>query len=69
MIPLKLSAYEQSALAELASNAKSIQWTLFGLGREPTAGELQIFVNTVMRFDKIKWDQLYDKLHRTGENS
>lgn len=38
--PLKLSSYEQSALAELSD-----------------------------RFRDIKWDNLYDKLHRTGENS
>lgn len=69
MIPLKLTRYEQSALAELAQVASGVQYCLFGQGKEPTPEMLDKFAEAVMRYDQINWGTLYDKLHRSGENS
>lgn len=69
MIELNLTAYEQSALAELSCCAAGVAWQLFGKNEEATERQLQEFADVVMRFDKINWGTLYDKLHRSGANS
>jgi len=69
VIPLKLSSYEQSALAELSVAASSVHWTYFGKGEEATQKQLEQFAEVVLRFDKINWGTMYDKLHRSGANS
>lgn len=65
---LQLSAYTQSALAELCCAAKSLQWSLQN-GKEPTPEQLEAFADVVERFDRVKWDDTYDRLHRSGANS
>lgn len=69
MIPLNLSQYEQDALAELSIVAASVKWQIFGTKQNVSQKTLDEFVDVVMRFDRINWGTMYDKLHRSGANS
>ena len=66
---LDLTSYEQDALAEICCATQSIQYRHKSKFEAATAEQLQTFEEAIMRFDKIRWDVLYDKLHRSGANS
>lgn len=68
-IPLTLSAYQQDALAELATHCAAIAYHWRQHNRQPTEDQLERFTDTIDRFDRINWGDLYDRLHRTGANS
>lgn len=70
MSELKLSAYEQSAVAELCSVMKSAHWQLFGI-KQPLVSEkiADDVYDVLLKFENVKWDVLYDKFHRTGANA
>lgn len=67
MSELNLSSYEQSALAELSSICHSIKYK-FDTEGVAAVEYFDSIISVIDKFDKIKWDQLYDKLHRTGAN-
>jgi hypothetical protein len=66
MTPLKLTSYEQSALAEVCSAMSRMMWLARQKGESI---DIKEFEHVGFTFDSIRWDYLYDKLHRTGENS
>ena len=68
-IPLRLSAYQQDALAELATHCAAIAYHWREHNRQPTEEQLERFTDTIDRFDRINWGDLYDRLHRTGANA
>jgi hypothetical protein len=72
MSQLKLSAGEQNVLAEFSALAKTISYAF--TQRNPDYDNIRLvagerFVEILDRFDRIRYDDLYDRLHRTGENS
>lgn len=67
MTPLKLTAYEQSALAELAGLMAGISYQLLNGKPMPENVGLRL-EHIALSYDKAHWGMLYDKLHRTGEN-
>lgn len=68
MVDLKLTAYQQSALAELC-RIMPHPYHDFKDGREPNLQDLGTkLIDTFQQFDEINWSELYDKLHRTGTN-
>lgn len=77
MIELKLSAYQQDALAELASVISRVKRRMEQAPQytspESQAAREQMtsddIEQTIERFERINWGELYDKLHRTGANS
>lgn len=69
-IPLLLTAYEQDAIANLAQVCKSVHWIMIGDGDLTTLRQvLEAFPDVIERFDRIRWDVIYDKMHRTGANA
>ncbi len=68
-IPLLLTVNQQNAIAELAIVCKSIHWSLFGKEEHPTPEQLAAVVDVITRFENVKWDVIYDKMHRTGANT
>ncbi len=78
MIPLKLSPSEQEFLGEFCSIARSVKYKIltydsWEFDAESINKELgnEIF-ELLMKYDWLtpqKLDSLYDRLHRTGENS
>lgn len=79
MIPLKLSSGEQEFLAEVCSLARSLKYEKET--QEDYNEGMQEILNTIGQngimnlLDRFYWltpqklDSLYDRLHRTGENS
>lgn len=66
--PLILSQYEQDALADLAQHCASVKHEIESTQNYPSAEKMQRFADTVERFERINWGELYDKLHRSGAN-
>jgi hypothetical protein len=73
MIPLKLTAKEQEILAEICQLCSYIKYDI-DVGELPTF-EITEKTDTLLEiiekseFNSQKWGSLYDRLHRTGENS
>ena len=71
IVPLRLSGREQEFLARLCLHLRSYQYR--GLAGDPMpAAQLEdILVEELARFgmEPTELDSLYDRLHRTGENS
>lgn len=70
---LKLTAGEQSWLAELASKARSLKYN-YGQGKETSDNDLQElglwFLTHVVENNRTpqQFDDMFDKLHRSGAN-
>lgn len=72
MIPLKLSSYEQNALADLCSICRSIKYEMDCDKDVDMKNLTEDIGNLVLRYDRLtpqRWDIMYDILHRTGENT
>lgn len=69
MIPLKLSAHEQSVLADLAQFMSSLKTKTFHCGEDLDQNDLDRLELLVYRYEETNWGVLYDKLHRTGSNA
>lgn len=65
---LNLTSREQSALADLCALAKAIQYRHLTVGEYSTDKQNEELNEIIERFDCVRWDVLYDKLHRTGAN-
>lgn len=68
-IPLLLTVNQQNAIAELAMVCKSLHWSLFGKEEQPTHEQLAEVLDVITKFESVKWDVIYDKMHRTGANA
>lgn len=67
---LILSSYQQTALAEICSLVATPAYRI-GNGEMPNIDMTKLsddLIDHLQRFDKIDWNDLYDKLHRSGAN-
>ena len=74
-IELKLTQYEQDALADICTIVRPVATMLNSDSENEYVSKLLLsqlgdkIADSLMRFETVRWDMLYDKLHRSGANA
>lgn len=66
---LGFTVNEQNVLAEVCSVMQNISHSVNGQGEMPADNRLEDLAFLAERFSSIRWDDLYDRFHRSGVNA